>query len=644
MHTSFLATGPSVARLDVPPDMADARIVVARQVAHSEQKTAICLDDGSVLNLQPHLYVRDGDRLRIYGEVAVDRQPDMVEKLVRDDDAVLVWPPYHVVHTINLAPHRVEVHIRERLSAADWRQARLLERFHYRGQGLNRIVGRRGVLVAESPQYGFLGYGVLSSALPAAAPRFELLSTSFSQQMRDKTINKIVRIPRIVVHPEFRGMGVGVLIAEHLAEFARERWDVSGFRPVIVEVIAAMTEYHRFFETAGFLRVGDTTGYKEGVRPRYGASGWETRPNADAYNFLQDQKPKPYLVCPLNKEMRDRATEMARRAQHGQDVSVGGAIRPKARLQSAIKVNKVSVHYEYGNGLTERGKRIRQDFGVSPDQMSSFILNRLTLRIDPGDMLLVTGASGCGKSTLLKLLSLGLDAHGGDAVVDGEVAGIRPEMVEVLDVSNLPDIPLIEQVGGSVESAVHLLNSVGLAEAHLYLKRPSQISEGQRYRFAIARLCESGRPVWVADEFVSTLDPLNAALAARGLRKLAYRVGATAILAAPHIDHFLGSLLPSRLVRLRWGAQATVSAVHLGCARSDGELRMAVRNTGPSSLNDVEVGFTTAEGGIEPRWTCDKLRPGGSRTTQIGVGDAPANAVAAYVHTAEGVGDMILLR
>jgi ABC-type ATPase with predicted acetyltransferase domain len=190
------------------------------------------------------------------------------------------------------------------------------------------------------------------------------------------------------------------------------------------------------------------------------------------------------------------------------------------------------------------------------------------LTIDPGDMVLISGASGSGKSSVLRILTGSFQDASSSATVEGVVEGLNPEQVSELDANWDSDRSLVDLVGHNTDNAIALLNTVGLSEAHLYVKCPSQISEGQRYRFAIARLCDSGSPVWVADEFATALDPMTSAVAAKGLRKLAFKRGATVILAAPHITNFVESLHPNKLVYLSWGSAAKIYSADSGYDRS----------------------------------------------------------------------------
>ena len=53
-----------------------------------------------------------------------------------------------------------------------------------------------------------------------------------------------------------------------------------------------------------------------------------------------------------------------------------------------------------------------------------------------------------------------------------------------------PDKPLIETIGATVEEGLELLSRVGLNDAFLFLRTYSQLSDGQKYRYRIAKLIE----------------------------------------------------------------------------------------------------------------------------------------------------------
>jgi len=585
----------------------ESELLKVESVKSNGDHTSLKLHGNREVSLRPFIYIKPGDLLEFVPNLEHFKK---VNKILTDKATGLrkhikLYPPYSVSETLVIPPHQVRLTFRERLSSKDWRRAKLLEQFHYRGKGLNKIVGRRSVLIVESDKYGIIGYGVLAATVAAVKPRFELFNTNFREQMDSKLINRLVRIPRVVVHPEFRGIGVGVLTAKHLVEYAREYWDINGYTPILVEVIAAMTEYHHFFEHAGFARAGYTLGSRSGVIPEYGVGEWEQRPNHTKYNFFTDKEPKPYLVFPITKEgahVLEKAKLIEKQSKF--------ADRPRPKLTESIKFRQLSTAYNASNGLTQRAKEIKQAFSVDSTQMYSQVLKDFTFTINPGDTVLITGASGSGKSTLIRFLVKDIENLRKHMTIIGKTKGLYTNNVAVLRTNWNESLPLIDQVGGSTFVAIDLLNSVGLAEAHLYLKRPHQISDGQRYRFAVALLCDSGKPVWVADEFTSTLDPLMAAIVAKGIRKLAWKYGATLVLGAPHIENFVSSLLPNKIVRLRWGGIANIFSLRCRYNRLEQILRIHIMNTCRNALTQVIVGGMNKTGHVKRFASVGTLSPG----------------------------------
>jgi GNAT superfamily N-acetyltransferase len=338
------------------------------EVRKSKDKTHISLDDGQNIELPPFTYVRAGDKVDVQFRgrdvMTVDKlltfSPDGVEPRAR------LFPQYIRSEVIELQPYSITVTFRERRSKADWKAAKSLEQFHYRGNGLNRIVGRRTVLLADTPDMGIIGFGVLSATVGAAKPRFDLFGTNFEKQMKSKLINKIARIPRVVVHPEVRGLGIAVRLVRHLLAYAECHWDINGYKPIMVEVIASMTDYHRFFQVAGFIEAGNTLGYDKPIVPVYGKGSWEERPNASSYSFFEAKGPKPYLVYPLCREVRDLMDQKALI----KNMRVTRSSK-KPTLRGEIKFTDVSVTYRARNGITERALSIKEIFAVDGTQMYS---------------------------------------------------------------------------------------------------------------------------------------------------------------------------------------------------------------------------------------------------------------------------------
>ncbi len=200
------------------------------------------------------------------------------------------------------------------------------------------------------------------------------------------------------------------------------------------------------------------------------------------------------------------------------------------------------ISFETHTELTDRSLAVAEAFGLGVDEAQRFKVLDAELTIGPRDIVLVTGDSGSGKSVLLRALRKDL----GD-----EAADLNEVAVE-------PDKPLIETVGKTVEEGLELLSQVGLNDAFLFLRTYGQLSDGQKYRYRIAKLIENGRQWWLADEFCACLDRDTAKIVAFNLQKLARRQGKAVIVATTHGDLF-EDLQPSVHVHKRFGEEIAIN-------------------------------------------------------------------------------------
>lgn len=108
---------------------------------------------------------------------------------------------------------------------------------------------------------------------------------------------------------------------------------------------------------------------------------------------------------------------------------------------------------------------------------------------------------------------------------------MKAESINVSEIQPDPGKPLIETVGKTVEEGLGLLSKVGFNDAFLFLRSFEQLSDGQKYRYRIAKMMESKAQFWIMDEFAATLDRDTAKIVAFNVQKLTRQEG-KAVLAA----------------------------------------------------------------------------------------------------------------
>lgn len=194
---------------------------------------------------------------------------------------------------------------------------------------------------------------------------------------------------------------------------------------------------------------------------------------------------------------------------------------------------------------TPRIMEIAEAFGIGLEDKEFVIFDNLELEVRDGDVVYITGQSGSGKSLLLRELESQMRERG--------------KQVANLDKIDLPEIPLIDQIGKDTNDAIRILSTAGINDAYLLIRKPSELSDGQRYRFRLAKAIETGADVWVADEFLAVLDRVAAKVIAFSLQKTARRAGKTVIVATTHMD-MVKDLSPNLYINKRYRHEIAIKA------------------------------------------------------------------------------------
>lgn len=416
--------------------------------------------------------------------------------------------------------------------------------------------------------------------------------------------NLVVRIARTVVSPEFRGLGLARVLVKHSARFAKQHWHIGKLKPLFLEITADMLRYVPFVESAGMHYIGDTEGNLARVNEdmNYILKNFsrvkkreilkeETAGIVDLQVFyatclkqiekdqgvprerllrlllrsphrLSDENwallhrifrlPKPTFLIGLTPASERFVRKRIRKLELP---SRYPAQRPPERpptLSSPIEVRRCTLALSAPLIRTQATRKIQQAFGVSRDMLTTTLFANLSFTIRPGDIVLICGPSGAGKTTLLSLITRRLaDPSSSPEGLTGTID--VPRAVSVSTLGALTSArPLVNSLGQRLfEHALFALNVSGLAEAHLYVKRFRELSNGQRYRAMVAKLIASQAEVWVADEFCATLDPITANIVSRNLRRCAKELGVTVVLAAANWSEFIHELRPDTIVHLR---------------------------------------------------------------------------------------------
>lgn len=202
----------------------------------------------------------------------------------------------------------------------------------------------------------------------------------------------------------------------------------------------------------------------------------------------------------------------------------------------------INISYKTKTDITNRTVAVAEAFGLGIDEFQQQVIyDNITLKIGPQDIIYITGESGSGKSTLLRELQRQL----------------QPNTINIIDIEVTPSKPIIESVGKTFPEALELLSRVGLNDAFLFVRRFEQLSDGQKYRFQLAKLTESNKQYWTTDEFCATLDRDTAKIVAYNLQKLARQLGKAVLVATTHNDLFK-DLAPSVHIHKQFGKQIRI--------------------------------------------------------------------------------------
>lgn len=568
------------------------------------------LASGSTVPVHPLACVGKGD--------LVQRDAGGAVSVSVGDVSLPVTPEFRLEIRHQVTPSLVlPLTARELTTRSDFDAYHALSQFHYR---TDRSFGRRAILLLQCHESSFpasVGFIEVTSPFMNLRNRNLLLDSHFVEpgegvswvrwdlDTRNRYVNAIARVSRVVVHPELRGLGLSRPLIEAAAAYVRERWHVRELRPLFLEITADMLKFMPFVSGGAMEYIGESEGNADRLakdmaylsraqlseaaeghsvlsgrgkgilsrqrrdlamvtRLRDAMSPNETIPeflgrlissedvDEDAGELLLPllRHPKPTYMQGLT---RASSAFLSRRAR---ELKVGPPeveVPEPAPYSGSLVIDRLSLVYVLDTGGL-RGSatgEVRRAFGL--DRTFSFRtgISELSVRIHPGQVVYLFGASGSGKTSLLGLLrrESGL-ARAGNEQVEGSIrlpngtkfgALERPEQGR----------PLISAIGAkTLSQAIYALNAAGLAEPRLYLSDYAHLSAGQQYRASLARLICSDANVWLLDEFAAGLDDATAMAVGRNFARAARRQGVVLIAATVRRQPLVGAMEPDLVVQL----------------------------------------------------------------------------------------------
>ncbi len=233
---------------------------------------------------------------------------------------------------------------------------------------------------------------------------------------------------------------------------------------------------------------------------------------------------------------------------------------------SVVSIMHLTLEQSFATAVrpSQRVLQTASMFGLGVDEERIIhILPRTEIDLPSRGIVFITGPSGGGKSSILKAIKMQLAAR-------------KQTIIDLAQPAPLPDAPLVDVFDIPLKRAASILAMAGLGDAFIMLRRPCELSDGQRARLRLAQAMhlasQSREPAYIiADEFTATLDRLTATIISRNIRRWIDRADSpiTFIAATTHED-IADALAPNLLIYKGLGNEIDIQRepVHLEPAQS----------------------------------------------------------------------------
>jgi osmoprotectant transport system ATP-binding protein len=206
------------------------------------------------------------------------------------------------------------------------------------------------------------------------------------------------------------------------------------------------------------------------------------------------------------------------------------------------------------------------------------VVDQLSLRAEPGELVVLLGTSGCGKTTTLKMINRLVEPSDGRVLLDGADVGSLPQHelrrrigYVFQKVGLFPHMTVFENIGitptllGWSAERIHrrvdeLLELVELDAAAMRDRRPDELSGGQQQRVGVARALAAEPTVMLLDEPFGALDPLTRDRLQQSFSRIRSQLAVTAVFVTHDLTEAL--LLGDRIVVMRDGRMVQEGTPH----------------------------------------------------------------------------------
>jgi len=181
-------------------------------------------------------------------------------------------------------------------------------------------------------------------------------------------------------------------------------------------------------------------------------------------------------------------------------------------------------------------------------------VDRLSLTVNRGEIVVLVGPSGCGKTTSMELINRLIEPTSGHIILDGDdvtdgnpdklrrrigyviqETGLLPHRTIAQNIATVPKLVGWDKarVSGRVDE---LLGMVGMDPDTYRARYPKELSGGQRQRVGVARAMAADPPVMLMDEPFGAIDPITRERLQNEFLRLQQQIQKTIIFVTHDID------------------------------------------------------------------------------------------------------------